>query len=173
MGNLMSKKESVQKRLQKVRPPRVQMTYDVEIGDAIENKELPFVMGVVGDFGGQSQVEQKRLKERKFVGVDRDNFDEVMKGIEPRAAFQVVDELGEGNGRFGVDLTFKSMDDFRPEAVVQQVEPLKKLLEARTKLADLRNKMAGNDKLEDLLSDVLSSTEKLAELGQQTPAKKD
>ena len=169
----MSKKESVQKRLQKVRPPRVQMTYDVEIGDAIENKELPFVMGVVGDFGGQSQVEQKRLKERKFVGVDRDNFDEVMKGIEPRAAFQVVDELGEGNGRFGVDLTFKSMDDFRPEAVVQQVEPLKKLLEARTKLADLRNKMAGNDKLEDLLSDVLSSTEKMAELGQQTPAKKD
>lgn len=169
----MSKKESVQKRLQKVRPPRVQMTYDVEIGDAIENKELPFVMGVVGDFGGQSQVEQKRLKERKFVGVDRDNFDEVMKGIEPRAAFQVADELGEGNGRFGVDLTFKSMDDFRPEAVVQQVEPLKKLLEARTKLADLRNKMAGNDKLEDLLSDVLSSTEKMAELGQQTPAKKD
>jgi type VI secretion system protein ImpB len=169
----MSKKESVQKRLQKVRPPRVHMTYDVEIGDAIENKELPFVMGVVGDFGGQSQVEQKRLKERKFVGVDRDNFDEVMKGIEPRAAFQVADELGDGSGRFGVDLTFKSMDDFRPESVVQQVEPLKKLLEARTKLADLRNKMAGNDKLEDLLSDVLTSTEKLAELGQQTPAKKD
>lgn len=149
------------------------MTYDVEIGDAIENKELPFVMGVVGDFGGQSQVEQKRLKERKFVGVDRDNFDEVMKGIEPRAAFQVADELGDGSGKFGVDLTFKSMDDFRPESVVQQVEPLKKLLEARTKLADLRNKMAGNDKLEDLLSDVLTSTEKLAELGQQTPAKKD
>ena len=169
----MSKKKSVQKRLQKVRPPRVHMTYDVEIGDAIENKELPFVMGVVGDFGGQSQVEQKRLKERKFVGVDRDNFDEVMKGIEPRAAFQVADELGDGSGKFGVDLTFKSMDDFRPESVVQQVEPLKKLLEARTKLADLRNKMAGNDKLEDLLSDVLTSTEKLAELGQQTPAKKD
>ena len=169
----MSKKESVQKRLQKVRPPRVHMTYDVEIGDAIENKELPFVMGVVGDFGGQSQVEQKRLKERKFVGVDRDNFDEVMKGIEPRAAFQVADELGDGSGKFGVDLTFKSMDDFRPESVVRQVEPLKKLLEARTKLADLRNKMAGNDKLEDLLSDVLTSTEKLAELGQQTPAKKD
>ena len=81
----MSKKESVQKRLQKVRPPRVQMTYDVEIGDAIENKELPFVMGVVGDFGGNSEVEQKRLKERKFVGIDRDNFDEVMKGVEPRA----------------------------------------------------------------------------------------
>ena len=82
----MSKKESVQKRLQKVRPPRVQMTYDVEIGDAIESKELPFVMGVVGDFGGSSEVEKKRLKDRNFVGIDRDNFDEVMKGVEPRAA---------------------------------------------------------------------------------------
>ncbi len=171
-GDVMSRKESVQKRLQKVRPPRVQMTYDVEIGDAIENKELPFVMGVVGDFGGNSEVEQKRLKERKFVGLDRDNFDEVMKGVEPRAAYQVANELGEDGGTFAVDLKFKSMDDFRPEAIVGQVEPLRKLLEARTKLADLRNKLAGNDKLEDILNDVLNSTEKLAELGQST-AKKD
>ena len=169
----MSKKQSVQKRLQKVRPPRVQMTYDVEIGDAIENKELPFVMGVVGDFGGNSEVEKKRLKERKFVGIDRDNFDEVMKGVEPRAAFRVANELGQDGGQFGVDLKFKSLDDFRPESVVQQVEPLRKLLEARTKLADLRNKLAGNDKLEDILNDVLNSTEKLAELGQQTTDKKD
>ncbi|HEU5436933.1 MAG TPA: type VI secretion system contractile sheath small subunit [Telluria sp.] len=169
----MSKKESVQKRLQKVRPPRVQMTYDVEIGDAIENKELPFVMGVVGDFGGQSEVEQKRLKERNFVNIDRDSFDEVMKGVEPRAAYSVKNALGEGGGSFGVDLKFKSMADFRPEAVVEQVEPLRRLLEARTKLADLRNKMAGNDKLEDILSEVLNSTEKLAELGQHTTATKD
>ena len=167
----MSKSESVQKRLQKVRPPRVQMTYDVEIGDAIENKELPFVMGVVGDFGGNSEIEQKRLKERKFVGVDRDNFDEVMKGVEPRAAFRVDNELTGEGGQFGVDLKFKSMADFRPEAVVEQVDPLRKLLEARTKLADLRNKLAGNDKLEDILNDVLHSTEKLAELGQQTNKK--
>jgi type VI secretion system protein ImpB len=166
-------KDSVQKRLQKVRPPRVQMTYDVEIGDAIESKEVPFVMGVVGDFAGKSEVEQKRLKERKFVNIDRDNFDEVMKGIEPRAAFQVQNELGEEGGKFGVDLKFKSMQDFRPEAVVEQVEPLRKLLEARTKLADLRNKMAGNDKLEDLLNDVLNSTEKLAELGQHANVKKE
>ncbi len=164
----MSKKESVQKRLQKVRPPRVQMTYDVEIGDAIENKELPFVMGVVGDFGGNSEVEQKRLKERKFVGLDRDNFDEVMKGVEPRAAYRVANELGEEGGQFAVDLKFKSMDDFRPESVVGQVEPLRKLLEARTKLADLRNKLAGNDRLEDILNDVLNSTEKLAALGHTT-----
>ncbi|MYM70425.1 type VI secretion system contractile sheath small subunit [Pseudoduganella sp. FT55W] len=169
----MSKSTSVQKKLQKIRPPRVQMTYDVEIGDAIENKELPFVMGVVGDFGGNSEVEQKRLKERKFVNIDRDNFDEVLNGVEPRANFRVKNELGEGGGEFAVDLKFKSMADFRPEAVVQQVEPLRKLLEARTKLADLRNKLAGNDKLEDILNDVLHSTEKLAVLGQQTADKKE
>lgn len=169
----MSKSESVQKRLTKVRPPRVQMSYDVEIGDAIESKELPFVMGVVGDFGGNSEVEQKRLKERKFVGIDRDNFDEVMKGVEPRAAYRVSNELGEDGGQFAVDLKFKSMDDFRPESVVQQVEPLRKLLEARTKLADLRNKLAGNDKLEDILNDVLSSTEKLAQLSGAKPEAKE
>ncbi|AXA90926.1 type VI secretion system contractile sheath small subunit [Massilia sp. YMA4] len=164
----MPKNSSVQKKLQKVRPPRVQMTYDVEIGDAIENKELPMVVGVVGDFGGNSEVAQKRLKDRSFVAIDQDNFDEVLKGVAPRAAYRVKNELSAEGGEFGVDLTFKSMEDFRPEAVVQQVDPLKKLLEARTKLADLRNKLAGNDKLEDLLNDVLNSTEKLAELGQQT-----
>ena len=169
----MSKKESVQKRLQKVRPPRVQMTYDVEIGDAIENKELPFVMGVVGDFGGNSEVEQKRLKDRKFIGIDRDNFDEVLKGVEPRAAFGVANELSDEGGQLRVDLRFKSLSDFRPEAVVEQVAPLRRLLEARTKLADLRNKLAGNDKLEDILNDVLNSTEKLAQLEQQSTAKKD
>lgn len=164
----MSRNSSMQKKLQKIRPPRVQMTYDVEIGDAIENKELPLVVGVVGDFGGNSEVPQKRLKERSFVGIDRDNFDEVMKGIEPRATYRVKNELTGEGGQFAVDLTFRSMDDFRPESVVNQVEPLKKLLEARTKLADLRNKLAGNDKLEDLLNDVLNSTETMAKLGQPT-----
>lgn len=169
----MSKSESVQKRLNKVRPPRVQMTYDVEIGDAISSKELPFVMGVVGDFGGNSEVEQKRLKDRSFVNIDRDNFDEVMKGVEPRAQYKVENTLSAEGGTFGVDLKFKSLEDFRPESVVQQVEPLRKLLEARTKLADLRNKLAGNDKLEDILNDVLSNTEKLAELGQASAKKED
>ncbi|PWF39404.1 type VI secretion system contractile sheath small subunit [Massilia glaciei] len=169
----MSKRESVQKRLQKVRPPRVQMTYDVEIGDATENKELPFVMGVVGDFGANSALEQKRLKDRKFVGIDADNFDEVMKGIEPRTAFRVENALGGGGTQFPVELTFTSMADFRPEAVVEQVAPLRKLLEARTKLADLRNKIAGNDKLEDILNEVLGNTEKLAALGQQSAGAKE
>jgi type VI secretion system protein ImpB len=163
--NVMAKKESVQKRLQKVRPPRVQLTYDVEIGDAIETKELPFVVGVVADLSGQSEVQQPKLRDRKFVNIDRDNFDEVMKGVEPRAAFQVPNTLTEDGGRFGVDLKFRSLEDFSPEAVVEQVEPLRKLLEARSKLADLRNKMAGNDKLEDLLSEVLKNTENAKKLG--------
>jgi len=163
----MAKQESIQKRLQKVRPPRVQMTYDVEVGDAIERKELPFVVGVVGDFSGQSEVEQKKLRDRSFVNVDNDNFDEVMKAVEPRAVYRVPNKLSDKGGEFGVELKFKSIDDFRPEAVVQQVEPLKKLLEARTKLADLRNKLAGNEKLEDILSDVLANTEKLDALTKQ------
>ena len=163
----MAKSESVQKRLQKVRPPRVQMTYDVEIGDAIEKKELPFVVGVMGDFSGQSEVEQKKLRDRKFVNMDSDNFDEAMKAVEPRAVYRVENKLSEGGGEFAVDLKFKSMEDFRPESVVQQVEPLRKLLEARTKLADLRNKLAGNEKLEDILNEVLTSTEQLEALGKQ------
>ena len=164
----MAKKDSVQKKLQKVRPPRVQMTYDVEVGDAIEQKELPFVAGVVGDFSGASTVEKKKLKDRKFVNIDNDNFDEMMSSISPRVVSRVANKLSAEGGEFAVDLTFKGMDDFRPESIVQQVEPLKQLLEARTRLADLRNKLAGNDKLEDLLMDVLNNTEKLSELSKSS-----
>ncbi|HEU4622854.1 MAG TPA: type VI secretion system contractile sheath small subunit [Burkholderiaceae bacterium] len=160
----MSKKESVQKRLQKVRPPRVQLTYEVQRGDASEQKELPFVVGVLGDFAGQSTESQGKLKDRKFVQVDLDNFDSVMEGMAPRATYRVPNKLTEEGGEFGVDLEFKSIDDFRPEAVVEKVEPLQRLMEARHKLADLRNKLAGNDKLEDLLNEVLSNTEKLTAL---------
>ena len=161
----MAKKESVQKRLQKIRPPRVQLTYDVEVGDAIEVKELPFVVGVLGDFAGQSKQEQGKVRDRKFVNIDMDNFDDVMEGMAPRAAFRVKNRLTSDGGELGVDLEFKRFEDFRPESVVQQVEPLRKLQEARSKLADLRNKLAGNEKLEDLLNDVLASTEQLQSLG--------
>lgn len=164
----MAKKESVQKRLQRIRPPRVQLTYDVEIGDAIEQKEIPFVVGVMGDFSGNSENPLPKLKDRKFVNVDMDNFDDVMEGMAPRAVYRVKNTLSDKGGEFAVDLKFKSIDDFRPEAVVEQVEPLRKLLEARTKLSDLRNKLAGNDKLEDILNDVLSSTESLQRLGLET-----
>lgn len=160
----MANGDSIQKRLTKVRPPRVQMTYDVEIGDAMENKELPFVVGVIGDFGGNSDVEKKRLKDRKFVSIDSDNFDEVLGGVEPVARFQVPNQLKDDDTSFNVELRFRSMDDFRPESVVRQVPPLAQLLEARGKLADLRNKLAGNDKLEDILSEVLQNTDKLASI---------
>jgi type VI secretion system protein ImpB len=166
----MAKKESVQKRLERIRPPRVQLSYDVEIGDAIESKELPFVMGVLGDFTGQQDPDKPlpKLRERKFVSLDLDNFDEVLEGMAPKASYRVKNRLSAEGGEFAVNLDFKSLEDFTPEAVVQQVEPLRKLLEARTKLSDLRNKLAGNDKLEDVLSDVLSNTEKLKQLGQET-----
>lgn len=160
----MAKKESVQKRLQKVRPPRVQLTYDVEIGDALEVKELPFVVGVLGDFAAQSKEPQGKVRDRKFVNIDMDNFDDVMEGMAPRAAFRVKNRLTEAGGEMGVDIKFEKFEDFRPESVVQQVEPLRKLQEARAKLADLRNKLAGNEKLEDLLNDVLNSTEQLQSL---------
>ncbi|MGY8526886.1 type VI secretion system contractile sheath small subunit [Paracidovorax citrulli] len=160
----MARKESVQKRLQRVRPPRVQLTYDVEKGDVIEQRELPFVVGVVADLSGQSEGAQPKLRDRKFVSIDRDNFDDVMSAVEPRAAFQVPNKLMEEGGRFCVELKFRSLDDFSPEAVIDQIEPLRKLLAARSKLADLRNKLAGNDKLEDLLSQVLASTETLQRL---------
>ncbi|KYZ88038.1 type VI secretion protein [Alcanivorax sp. KX64203] len=155
---------ALKKRLQKVRPPRVQLTYDVEKGDAIEQKELPFVVGVLGDFSGNPEEPQPKVKDRKFVNVDMDNFDEVMEGMAPRAVYRVPNKLTEEGGEFGVELKFKSMEDFRPEAVVEQVEPLRRLLESRTKLADLRNKLIGNEKLEDLLSDVLKNTEQLKAL---------
>ena len=171
----MAKNESVQKRLQKVRAPRVQMTYDVEIGDSIENKELPFVVGVLGDFGTDPDAPKKRLKDRNFVNVDADNFDEVLDGVAPATSFRVPNHLSAEGGEFAVQLQFRQMADFRPEAVVQQVAPLKGLLEARGKLADLRNKLAGNDKLEDLLNDVLTNTEKLDSLrkGSGNPGKED
>ena len=161
----MAKKDSVQKRLQKIRPPRVQLTYDVEKGDAIEQKELPFVVGVLGDFSGNPEQPLAKVKDRKFVSVDLDNFDEVMEGAAPRAVFRVPNKISDSGGEFGVELKFNSIDDFRPEAVVEQIEPLRRLLESRTKLADLRNKLAGNENLEDLLTDVLNNTEQLKQLG--------
>lgn len=167
----MAKKDSIQQKLSRVRPPRVHLTYEVEKGDAIEQKELPFVVGVIGDFAGNPETPPAKLKDSKFVNLDSDNIDDVMKGIAPRAVYRVPNKLSDAGGEFAVELKFNSMEDFRPESVVEQVEPLRKLLEARTKLADLRNKLAGNDRLEDILQDVLSSTEKLAELGKESVVK--
>jgi len=167
----VAKSESIQKKLQRVRPPRVQLSYDVEIGDAIENKELPFVVGVLGDFSGNPEAPLPRLRDRKFVNIDGDNFDDVLEGMAPRTVYRVKNTLSEQGGELGIELKFNSMEDFRPEAVVQQVDPLKKLLEARSKLADLRGKLAGNEKLDDILQQVLTSTEQLAAISQEAGSK--
>ena len=124
------------------------------------------MVGVLGDYAGQSVQPQGKLRDRKFVNVDLDNFDDVMSGLAPRAAFRVKNRLTPEGGELAVDLTFNRFEDFRPESVVEQVAPLRRLLEARSKIADLRNKLAGNEKLEDLLVDVLKSTEQLQRLGQ-------
>ena len=160
----MAKRESVQKKLQRIRPPRVQLTYDVEVGDGREIKELPFVVGVLGDFSAASELEKIKLKDKKFINVDLDNIDEVIESLAPRANFQVDNTLTEEGGKISVDLTFKSMDDFRPENVVQQVDPLKKLVAARERLTDLRNKISNNERLEDLLDDVLQNTDLVRKL---------
>jgi type VI secretion system protein ImpB len=160
----MAKRESVQKKLQRIRPPRVQLTYDVEIGDAKEAKELPFVVGIMGDFSAASELEKTKLKDKKFVNVDLENIDEVMESLAPRAAFQVENTLTEQGSLMPVDLTFNSMEDFRPENVAQQVDPLRKLVEARARLTDLRNKISNSERLEDLLDEVLKNTDQVRKL---------
>ncbi len=157
-------KESTQKKLSRVRPPRVQITYDVEIGDAIETKELPFVLGVLGDYSGNPKEPLPKMKDRKFVEIDRDNFDDVLKGVAPRVQMQVDNQLKKDNSRMGVELNFSKLEDFEPANIVNQIEPLKKLLEVRTRLSDLRNKITGNDKLEELLEDIVRDTEKLKQI---------
>ncbi|MBS1157439.1 MAG: tssB [Proteobacteria bacterium] len=164
--------ESTQKKLNRVRPPRVQITYDVEVGDAIETKELPFVMGVMGDYTGHNKEPLPKLKDRKFVQIDRDNFDDVLKGMAPRLAMRVDNKLSdESDNQLSVELNFQKLEDFEPQNVVTQVEPLRQLLEARSRLADLRNKMVANDKLEGLLDEVLRDMQKLREIGNQPTAK--
>lgn len=159
-------KQSTQHKLDRVRPPRVHVTYDVEVGDAIELKELPFVMGVLGDFSGQPVDPLPRLRDRKFVEVNPDNFDSVLEGMKPHLAFSVENKLAEDANapQLKVDLHFKSMDDFEPEHVARQVKPLRELLDLRTKLSDLRGSLQGNDKLEELLLDAVGDKGKLDKL---------
>lgn len=154
-------KESTQHKLDRVRSPRVQITYDVEIGDAIELKELPFVMGVLGDLTGQPEQPLAALKDRKFVEINPDNFDSVLKGMQPHLSFSVTNKLSEDpNARqIGVNLKFESMEDFSPENVAKQVGPIKELLDLRTRLSDLRGSLQGNDKLDEALFEAVSSTE--------------
>lgn len=159
-------KESTQKKLERVRPPRVNISYDVETGGAVEMKELPFVMGVLGDFSGQPVEPLAKLKDRKFVEVTLDNFDDVLASMKPHLQFSVENKLTDetDGGKLGVDLTFKSMDDFSPDAVARQVKPLKELLDLRTKLADLRGTLQSNEKLDELLQATMNDEDKMKKL---------
>src|SRR5687767_13421645 len=161
-------RESTQHKLDRVRPPRVHITYDVEIGDAIELKELPFVVGVLADLSGKPDEALPRLRDRKFVDIDRDNFNDVLKGMKPRLAYKVENKLTNDESKMGVELRFNNLDDFEPEQVVNQVEPLKKLLEIRKQLSDLLAKTDGNDKLNERLQEIISNTELLQKIGQGT-----
>jgi len=158
--------DSVQKRLERVRPPRVNITYEVETGDAIEMKQLPFVMGVLGDFSGQPTEPLAKLKDRKFVEVSLDNFDDVLSSMKPHLAFTVENRLSdeEDAGKLSVDLNFRSMDDFTPDKLAQQIDPVQKLLELRAKLSDLRGTLASNEKFEEILQATISDAEKLKKL---------
>lgn len=158
--------ESVQQRLGRVRPPRVNITYDVEVGDAIEVKELPFVLGALGDFSGRPVDPLPKLKDRQFIEVTPDNFDDVLESMRPHLAFSVENKLSEGEtaGKIGIDLHFESLDDFSPDRVAEQVEPLKKLLQLRQQLADLRGSLQGNEKLEEILQATISDAERMKQL---------
>jgi type VI secretion system protein ImpB len=162
----MPSKESIQHKIDRVRPPRVQITYDVEVGGAIEMKELPFVVGVMGDFVGKPEEPLPAIKNRKFVEIDPDNFNQVLAGMKPRVAYSVDNKLQEDGSKLGVDLKFSNIEDFEPDQIVQQVEPLRKLVEARKKLSDLRSKMDGNEKLENMLNDIMENTDKQKQLSE-------
>ena len=126
----------------------------MEVGDAIELKELPFVIGVLGDFVGKPEDPLAPLKDRKFVEIDPDNFNQVLAGMKPRVAFNVDNKLQDDGSKMGIDLKFSNIEDFEPDNIVNQVEPLRKLVEARQKLSDLRSKMDGNDKLESICTKI-------------------
>jgi type VI secretion system protein ImpB len=159
--------DSVHDKLKRVRKPRVHITYDVETEGAQVVKELPFVLGVMGDFSGDSAVAKKSLKERKFVDLKKDKFDQVMSRIEPGVKMKVENTIEKNGKEFEVNLKFRSMEDFEPEKIVEQVEPLRKLLETRNRLRDLMAKADGSEQLESLLEKILADQATLGTLQQQ------
>jgi type VI secretion system protein ImpB len=152
--------ESTQKKLDRVRRPRVQITYDVETNGALRKTELPFVVGVLADLSGQPKEGLKALKDRKAVNIDRDNFNDVLARATPRVAIKVDNKIAKDDTKIAVELNFKNMDDFEPAKIAAQIGPLNKLLEMRQNLNQLLSKMEGNDKLEKLLNDVIGNTDK-------------
>jgi type VI secretion system protein ImpB len=161
--------DSLQNWVGRNRPPRVQITYDVEIGNAFEKKELPLVVGLMADLSGQPENPLPKFKERRFVEIDRDNFNDVMTKIAPRLDISVPDTL-KGEGNLKVELHFNQIDQFEPESIVNQIPRLARLLEARQQLRDLLGKLDGNDELDALLENILQNTEDLKQLKGSTEA---
>ena len=159
--------ESIHDKLKRVRKPRVHLSYEVETNGAMQEKELPFVMGVMGDYSGDNTEAKKDLKDRKFTGIDRDNFNEIMSKVSPTLNLKVENTLEGDGSEMATDLAFNSMEDFEPHRVVEQVEPLKKLLETRNKLRDLLTKADRSEELENILENVLQNTEQLGSLSSE------
>jgi type VI secretion system protein ImpB len=156
--------ESTQHKLDRIRPPRVQITYDVEIGGAIQKKELPLVVGIMADLSGIPEKPLPRVKDRKFVEIDRDNFSDVMASIAPHLTMRVDNKLQNDGSSMGVELRFQTMDDFGPISIIQQVPTLKKLYDARGRLNDLIAKLDGNDDLDAKLQEIIKDTESLKKI---------
>ena len=159
--------ESKQHKLSRVRRPRVQITYDVEIGDAIEKKELPFVVGVMADLSGNPEDPLPTLKERKFVEIDRDNFLNIMAIINPRLTMRVANKLSTEPSETSFEIRFASMEDFEPQNIAKNIPALAELFNKRNILKDLLTKMDGNDKMESLLTTVMKNKEMQQQLAKE------
>ncbi|MCG6202898.1 type VI secretion system contractile sheath small subunit [Psychromonas antarctica] len=158
---------SIHNRLKRVRKPRVHITYDVETEGASVKKELPFVIGVTGDFSGHNTEDLKPLKDRRFIQIDRDNYNDILKRMNPKLDISVENTLSDDDSEMKLSLSFKSLDDFEPAAVVNQVEPLKKLMDTRNKLRDLMTKVDRSEDLENILEEVLNNTASLDKLASE------
>ena len=163
--------ESRQHTLDRVRRPRVQITYDVEIGDAIEKKELPFVVGVLADLSGNPENPLPAMKNRKFVEIDRDNFMDIMAVINPRLVIRVANKLSDDNPEISVELTFKNMEDFEPQSLAKNIPALAALYQKRNNLKNLITKMDGNDPLEALLTQIMKNNDNMQKLKAEVDAK--
>ncbi len=159
--------ESIHSKLNRVRKPRVHITYDVETNGAVVEREIPFVMGVMGDYSGDNTESKKALKDRKFSKIDRDNFNDVMMNISPQLNLKVQNTLEQDGGEFDVSLTLKNMEDFEPHKIVNEIEPLKKLMETRNKLRDLLTKADRSDELETILETILNDSDALSSISDE------
>lgn len=165
--------DSIHDKLKRVRKPRVHITYDVETNGALAKKEIPFVMGVMGDYSGDNVDKKKALKDRKFSQIDRDNFNDVMGTVAPQVSMKVENTLEKNGSEMSVSLDFKSIEDFEPHKIVEKIEPLKKLMDTRNKLRDLLTKADRSDALETILEEILSNTKAMSALSGELGIDKD